>query len=167
MRVFAICSSISAKAFTARLPAITMPDNSAAVMKIDDCQSFIVRVKRFQNPSCALSSAFSLANSAFTCLIFAVCAFHAADPRSIYWSCRFSVCSARFSSFGVARFSLRITLSTCIVEDSISRICRRVSVNSFRSLRRSVLLPAAAARAIADSSCRAFCRSCCSTCIGC
>ena len=51
LRVFAICSSISAKAFTARLPAMTIPDSSAAVMKIDDCQSFIVRVKRFQNPS--------------------------------------------------------------------------------------------------------------------
>ena len=167
LRTLAISASISANAFTAERPAITMPVTAAAPAARVVCQSFILRLKRSQKLSPFLSSRLTLSISALTCLMYSVCFFHASEPLSRLLSCFSSVLRVLCSSLGVALSSCFSTFSTCIVADSISRICLWVVFNSLRSLVSSVLLPALAAFAIAFSRLKARVRNSSSTFLGC
>ena len=69
LRTLAISASISAKALTAERPAIIRPVTAAIIPIKVVCQSFILRLKRSQNPSPTVSSVLTLASSVFTFLM--------------------------------------------------------------------------------------------------
>ena len=154
LRTLAISASISAKALTAERPAIIKPVMAAMAPIIVVCQSFILRLKRSQNPSPRASSPFTLASSAFTFLMASVCRFHSIVPLSIPFSCFFKVVRVLFSSFGVALSRFFRTLSTSTVALSICEIWRLVSLSSFLSFVSLALSPVLAASSMA------LCKSC-------